>query len=68
MMVSAGFDHKHDELGNPRTDHAASGEPTSFELADGTEVLYAPNDPEYHEVIERPRASSSIQAPPPGFD
>ena len=63
MMVSAGFDHKHDQLGNPENDPAASGKPTSFETADGTEVLYTPGDPDYHEVIERPTASSPAQGP-----
>ncbi|EMA56298.1 hypothetical protein [Halococcus thailandensis] len=58
MMVAAGFDHKNDELGTARTDPAATAEPTSFELSDGTEILYVPGDPEYHEVIERPTASS----------
>jgi hypothetical protein len=58
MMVSAGFDHANDELGNVRIDSAATGEPTSFELVGGTEILYAPSDPGYYEVIERPTASS----------
>ena len=63
MMISIDFNHKHDQLGNPEIDPAASGKPTSFEVADGTEVLYVPNDPDYHEVIERSTASSPTQEP-----
>jgi len=63
-MVAAGFDYANDELGTSRTDPAATGEPTSFELSDGTEVLYTPSDPDYHEVIERPTASSPFARGP----
>lgn len=60
MMVTASFDHANGQLGTARTDPAATGAPppTSFELSDGTEILYAPGDPDYHEVIERQTASS----------
>ena len=59
MMHSGGFDHENDVLPGSPDDPATTGEPTSFHLDDGIEVLYVPGDSEYYEIIERPSANTT---------
>jgi hypothetical protein len=60
MMHAHGFDHGTDVLPAGPDAPAATGEPTSFHLADdNVEVLYVPGDHDYWEAIERPSATST---------
>lgn len=58
MMVSAGFDHKNDALGDPETDPNSATEPISFKRLDGSEeYVYSPDSENSCVVIERPSIS-----------